>query len=94
MNFLDMGIGEILLILLVALIIFGPSKIPEIGRMLGKAVGALRRASFDLTTQIKKDLEEEEKAPRSQEKTSSDDKPSNSAAAQTAKPDDTDKAEP
>jgi sec-independent protein translocase protein TatA len=91
MNFLDMGIGEILLVLFVALIVFGPGKIPEIARMLGRAVGALRRASFDLTSQIKKELEEEEKTPRSQLKTSSGDKPAKPAVTETTKPDDTDK---
>jgi sec-independent protein translocase protein TatA len=92
MNFMDMGIGEILLILVVALIIFGPSKIPEIARMLGRAVGALRRASFDLTSQIKKELEEEEKTSHSQSRTSSADKTTKSTAAETVKPDDTAKA--
>jgi Tat protein translocase TatB subunit len=74
MNFFDMGIGEILLILVVALIIWGPGKIPEIARTLGKAVRTLRKTSFDLTTQIKKELEAEEKEPRSQSKHSSNDK--------------------
>ena len=35
MGFLDMGILEILLVLVVAMIIWGPGKIPEIARMLG-----------------------------------------------------------
>jgi len=61
MNFLDMGIGEILLILLVALLIWGPGKIPEIARNLGKTMNALKRMSFDLTTQVKRELEAEEK---------------------------------
>ncbi|MFC1949196.1 twin-arginine translocase TatA/TatE family subunit [Chloroflexota bacterium] len=65
MNFFDMGIGEILLILVVALIIWGPGKIPELGRMLGKAMSVLKKSSFDLTTQLKKELEEEKPEPRS-----------------------------
>lgn len=65
MNFLDMGIGEILLILLVALLIWGPGKIPEIARNLGKTMNALKRMSFDLTTQVKRELEAEEKETRS-----------------------------
>jgi sec-independent protein translocase protein TatA len=61
MNFLDMGIMEILLILVVALVIWGPGKIPEIARTLGKFMSAMKKMSFDLTTQVKKELELEEK---------------------------------
>lgn len=61
MNFLDMGIMEILLILVVALVIWGPGKIPEIARNLGKFMNAMKKMSFDLTTQVKKELELEEK---------------------------------
>jgi sec-independent protein translocase protein TatA len=61
MDFLGMGIGEILLILVLALIIWGPGRITEIGRTLGKIVHTLRKATFDLTTQITKETEEQEK---------------------------------
>ena len=41
----NIGGGEILVILLVALIVFGPDKLPEVARQVGKAVGeATRRA--------------------------------------------------
>ena len=59
MGFLDMGIGEILLVIVVALIIWGPGRLPEIARTMGKAVSTLRRTSSELTTQIRKELEEE-----------------------------------
>lgn len=94
MNFLDMGIGEILLILIVALIIWGPGKIPQIARTLGRIVGTLRKTSFDLTTQIRKELEEEEKDPRSQSSASSGDKATKSSDADTAEPGGTEKANP
>ena len=61
MDFLGMEIGEIVLILVVALIIWGPGRIAEIGRTLGKMVRTLRKATFDLTAQVTKELEEEEK---------------------------------
>ena len=61
MEFLGMGMGEILLILAVALIIWGPGRIADIGRTLGKIVRTLRKASFDLTAQVAKELEEEGK---------------------------------
>jgi sec-independent protein translocase protein TatA len=45
------GIGtqELVVILLVALIIFGPKKLPEIGRSLGRGLNELRKASRELT---------------------------------------------
>ena len=61
MNFLDMGIMEIVLVLVVALIIWGPGKIPEIARNFGKFMSAMKKMSFDLTTQVRKELELEEK---------------------------------
>ena len=61
MDFLDIGPGELLLILIVALIIFGPGKIVEVSRQLGKTVRAFRKASSELTAQVTKELESEEK---------------------------------
>ena len=61
MDFFGIGMGEILMVLIVALLIWGPGRIVEIGRTLGKIVRTLRKASFDLTTQITKELEGEEK---------------------------------
>ncbi len=61
MNFLDMGFWEILLIIVVALIIWGPGKIPEIARTLGKFMNAMKKMSYDLTTQVRKEMELEEK---------------------------------
>ncbi len=56
-----MGFWEILLIIVVALIIWGPGKIPEIARNLGKFMNAMKKMSFDLTQQVKKEIELEEK---------------------------------
>jgi len=40
----NFGVTEILLVLVVVLIIFGPGKLPELGKALGKAFGDFRRA--------------------------------------------------
>ena len=56
---LGIGIGEILLILVVALIIWGPQRLPEIARTLGKMMRALRKASFDLTNTVTREIEKE-----------------------------------
>ena len=51
----SIGVPELVLIFIVALLLFGPRKLPDIGRSLGKAMGEFRRASNDL----KRTLEEE-----------------------------------
>ena len=57
------GFQELILILVVALLIFGPKKLPELGRSLGKALGEFRRASNEIKQSIEKELEDtEEKA--------------------------------
>ena len=61
MDFLGIGPGELLLILIIALIVFGPGKIVEVSRQLGKTVRAFRKASSELTAQVTKELESEEK---------------------------------
>ena len=55
--FFDFGSGEILLIVLAAFIIFGPSKIPEIARNLGKFINDIKRASEDIKTEINKEAD-------------------------------------
>lgn len=64
MGFLDMGAMEIILILAIAMIIWGPGKIPEIARTLGKTVRALKKATQDLTTTVTRELDAEEERER------------------------------
>ncbi len=56
MNFLNVGPMELLLILLVALIVFGPARLPEIGSKIGRAVGEFRRAQEELTQELTREL--------------------------------------
>ena len=63
MGFLDIGVGEILLILVVALIIWGPGRIPEIARTIGRVIYNLRKATSDLTSQVTKEIDVEEGSP-------------------------------
>ncbi|HPC82519.1 MAG TPA: Sec-independent protein translocase protein TatB [Thermoanaerobaculaceae bacterium] len=51
----SLGIPELVMIFIVALLLFGPRKLPEIGRTVGKALSEFRRASNDL----KRTLEDE-----------------------------------
>ncbi len=46
------GVPEMLFILVVALLIFGPKRLPEFGRTIGKALGEFRRATHDLKRSI------------------------------------------
>lgn len=66
MGFLDMGTLEILLILVVAVIIWGPDKIPGIARTLGSMLRNFRRATTDFTATLTKELNVDEKDQPSQ----------------------------
>ena len=56
----SLGVPELLLIFAIILIVFGPRKIPEIGRMLGKAMGEFRKATDDLKNTIEREVRLEE----------------------------------
>ena len=58
----SLGFGEIVLILMLALIIFGPKRLPEMGRTIGKSLKEFRRATTDLRQELEVDLEQEPKA--------------------------------
>jgi sec-independent protein translocase protein TatA len=47
----SLGMPEILIILVIALIVFGPRKLPELGKTLGKSLAQFRRASEDFKRQ-------------------------------------------
>jgi len=63
------GMTEIVVILVIALLIFGPNKLPELARSLGKGFGEFRRASYDLRQSLMEVTEPEppKKAPRPSE---------------------------
>ena len=58
MRILGMGLPELLIILLVVLLIFGPKNLPKLGKALGKSVKNLRKGMDDNL----KEAEEEEEA--------------------------------
>ena len=61
MDFLGIGGWEVLLILVIAVIVWGPRRMAEIGRTLGKIVRTVKKATFDLTAQVTKELEDQDK---------------------------------
>jgi sec-independent protein translocase protein TatA len=53
---MNIGAGEILMIAVLALLIFGPRRLPEIGKQAAKALREFRRAANELTSELKSDL--------------------------------------
>ena len=56
----SLGLPELLMIFVVALIVFGPRKLPEIGKTLGKALGEFKKASDELKNTIEREVHAEE----------------------------------
>ncbi|MBM3156201.1 MAG: TatA/E family twin arginine-targeting protein translocase [Chloroflexi bacterium] len=61
MDFFGIGPLEIILILVIGLLIFGPQKLPQIGRDVGKALRSFKKASMSITSEIEKELEDVKK---------------------------------
>jgi sec-independent protein translocase protein TatA len=57
----NLGFSEILLIAIAILIFFGPSKLPELGKALGKGIQEFKKASRELTDSVKEDVAEDKK---------------------------------
>jgi TatA/E family protein of Tat protein translocase len=51
-----LGLPELIFILVLALLIFGPKRLPEIGRTIGKGMAEFRKASTELTRSINTEL--------------------------------------
>ncbi len=58
-GFGSIGGGEIAIILLVALLLFGPRRIPEIGRTVGKALSEFRKATNEFRTSLEREVDME-----------------------------------
>lgn len=62
MNVFGIGLPEMALILVVALLVFGPKKLPEIGRSLAQALGSFKKAQQEFETELKRESAELEKS--------------------------------
>ena len=56
----SIGMPEMLIILVIALIIFGPRKLPELGRSLGKSLAEFKKASNELKSTLEEEIRLEE----------------------------------
>ena len=64
----NLGFGELMLIGIALLIFFGPSKLPELGKALGKGIQEFKKASRELTDSVKDDVEPAGKDGKKEEK--------------------------
>jgi TatA/E family protein of Tat protein translocase len=60
----SIGMPELIIILVIALIIFGPRKLPELGRSLGKSINEFKKASNELRSTLEDEIRVEEQRDR------------------------------
>jgi sec-independent protein translocase protein TatA len=56
----SIGMPELIIIFVIALIIFGPRKLPELGRSLGKSIAEFKKASNELKSTLEEEIRMEE----------------------------------
>ena len=58
------GMPELIIIFIIALIVFGPRKLPELGKSLGKSLAEFKRASNDLRSTLEEEIRLEDTRPQ------------------------------
>jgi sec-independent protein translocase protein TatA len=64
----SIGMPELIIIFVIALIIFGPRKLPELGRSLGKSIAEFKKASNELKSTLEEEIRLEEQRTTLEEK--------------------------
>jgi sec-independent protein translocase protein TatA len=80
---------ELIIIFVIALIIFGPRKLPELGRSLGKSLAEFKRASNELRTTLEEEIRIEDQQQRTEAAKAAATLATTPAAAEPAPPDET-----
>lgn len=70
-----LGMPEMIVIFVIALLVFGPRKLPELGRSLGKSLGEFKRASNELRNTLEEEVRVEEQREATQRVTASAEPP-------------------
>jgi sec-independent protein translocase protein TatB len=85
----DLGMQELIVIFIVALLVFGPKRLPELGRTIGKGVAELKKAMHGVKEQmdaeineVKKPLSWEDHIIKPEEQKTKEDKPVETATAE------------
>ena len=60
----SIGMPELIIILVIALIIFGPRKLPELGRSLGRSINEFKKASNELRSTLEEEIRVEDQHDR------------------------------
>ena len=77
----SIGMPELIIILVIALIIFGPRKLPELGKSLGRSLNEFKKASTDLQNTLEQEIKIEEQ--KDQAKKNQDEEKTASSAFDT-----------
>lgn len=64
------GIGELAIILVIILILFGPKRLPDLARSLGQAIGEFKKGQAEFENELKRPLDEESKPKETAQNTS------------------------
>jgi len=83
----SIGMPELIIIFVIALIIFGPRKLPELGRSLGKSLAEFKKASNELKSTLEEEIRlEEQRSALDERKAAEEKKAAQSVTAPPANP--------
>ena len=78
------GMPELIVVFVIALLVFGPKELPKIGKTIGKAMGEFRRASDELRDGIQREIEAAERETQTPSPTSPEPAPGASSDTEAA----------
>jgi sec-independent protein translocase protein TatA len=82
----SIGMPELIIIFVIALIIFGPRKLPELGKSLGRSLNEFKKASNDLQNTLEQEIKLEEQKETAAARKAEAPAPESSIASDTTAP--------